>query len=490
MFQSKVPFFFFVLLFSSTTYLFSQPFNNDKIIDTTTVGLVSQNSGEIDVDKNGRLGITWIDFAYQGYYTDGLFFASSTDHGETFSKTLVDSGAHIPFGISLTDPKMQYDHEGNIWLFSMIYFELLTGIDIYKSIDGGQTFQTAYLPSSLGSLSWSFSKDTLNNVFILWKRTYEPFICTKFKEGVLSDTSTSVIPLPGSNLNIFNVAAETDGRNIYSVFSAGENNKYKIYLVKSTDGGVNFTVPVKIDSSVADSINQISPAIAFWNNKICISWIDNRSGSKELFYTETSDGGTTFSQVKKISEQSNVESPYLSANPEMLNMIWYSDGDTYFSFKGLQSDTFSVPTKVGDPLYQNFDQVPLSITADENGYTYILFYDYRVNSESRLFLSSAKFTMTDINEEDISTPHFFLYPNYPNPFNPVTTFKFSLPASDYVTLKIYDILGREVTTVVNEMLNAGEHKYNFDASGLSSGVYFYRLSAGNFSAVKKLILMK
>ena len=80
--------------------------------------------------------------------------------------------------------------------------------------------------------------------------------------------------------------------------------------------------------------------------------------------------------------------------------------------------------------------------------------------------------------------------NYPNPFNPQTTINYQLPRDGMVTLKIYDMLGEEVTTLVNEFKTTGRYNIIFDGSNLASGVYFYRLEAGNFSDSKKFILMK
>ena len=80
--------------------------------------------------------------------------------------------------------------------------------------------------------------------------------------------------------------------------------------------------------------------------------------------------------------------------------------------------------------------------------------------------------------------------NYPNPFNPTTTISFSIPSSAFTSLKVYDILGNEVATLVNEEKPAGEYDITFDASALTSGVYLYRLNVGNISEMKKMILMK
>jgi hypothetical protein len=85
---------------------------------------------------------------------------------------------------------------------------------------------------------------------------------------------------------------------------------------------------------------------------------------------------------------------------------------------------------------------------------------------------------------------YYLFQNYPNPFNPVTKIKYQISELSFVTLRIYDVLGREITTLVNEENPAGEYEIEFDASALTSGIYFYSLHAGSFVETKKMILMK
>jgi spore coat protein A len=89
-----------------------------------------------------------------------------------------------------------------------------------------------------------------------------------------------------------------------------------------------------------------------------------------------------------------------------------------------------------------------------------------------------------------SVTEFSLDQNYPNPFNPSTTINFTIPQNTQVTLKIYDVLGSEVSTLINQVVPAGNHEVQFDAIGLPSGVYFYNLSAGKFVENKKMMLMK
>ncbi|MGI0013722.1 MAG: YCF48-related protein [Nitrososphaera sp.] len=85
---------------------------------------------------------------------------------------------------------------------------------------------------------------------------------------------------------------------------------------------------------------------------------------------------------------------------------------------------------------------------------------------------------------------FVLEQNYPNPFNPMTTISFALPKSEFVTLKVYDVNGQEITTLVNEPKAAGDYKVSFDASKFSNGVYFYRLQVGSFVQLRKMLLLK
>ena len=85
---------------------------------------------------------------------------------------------------------------------------------------------------------------------------------------------------------------------------------------------------------------------------------------------------------------------------------------------------------------------------------------------------------------------YTLSQNYPNPFNPSTKIKFDVPKSSFVKLAVYDMLGREVSSLINEQLQPGTYEYDFDASGLNSGTYFYRISSGEFTDIRKMVLLK
>jgi hypothetical protein len=94
------------------------------------------------------------------------------------------------------------------------------------------------------------------------------------------------------------------------------------------------------------------------------------------------------------------------------------------------------------------------------------------------------------DNQNVQPEVYSLAQNYPNPFNPTTNISYKIPESGFVSLKVYDALGREVATLVNEVKPAGNYLVNFNAAGLASGIYFYRLKTGNFTQNHKMILLK
>jgi hypothetical protein len=119
--------------------------------------------------------------------------------------------------------------------------------------------------------------------------------------------------------------------------------------------------------------------------------------------------------------------------------------------------------------------------------------DYTISSTEQLFLT--KTLALSVDDEIFSPKLFTLHQNYPNPFNPITTLRYDLPVESFVTLNIYDMLGREITQLVNTTQNAGFKSVLWDAKAsmgkpVSAGVYLYRLQTGEYTETKKLLLLK
>lgn len=132
-------------------------------------------------------------------------------------------------------------------------------------------------------------------------------------------------------------------------------------------------------------------------------------------------------------------------------------------------------------------------TTEQQDYS---FTDKKLRADSYLYRLKqidfdGSFIYSQEIEADVTSPIIFeLSQNYPNPFNPVTIIKYQLPVDEFVSLKVYDVLGSEIKTLINEFKQSGYHQVEFNASGIPSGVYFYKIQAGNFSSVKKMILAR
>ncbi|MHC1739378.1 MAG: carboxypeptidase regulatory-like domain-containing protein [Ignavibacteriaceae bacterium] len=131
--------------------------------------------------------------------------------------------------------------------------------------------------------------------------------------------------------------------------------------------------------------------------------------------------------------------------------------------------------------------------ADKEGYTSNNSQTANINYSSTA--SNINFTLetdgvTEVNNDDFVVTDYALYQNYPNPFNPSTIISYQIPVSGKVSLKVFNVLGNEVATLVDGIQNSGKHSVSFNASQLATGVYFYKLESDNFSATKKLMLIK
>lgn len=130
---------------------------------------------------------------------------------------------------------------------------------------------------------------------------------------------------------------------------------------------------------------------------------------------------------------------------------------------------------------------------NQNGYWRLSVTDNSANADSgRVFMWGLKFSSTvgSVGNSNNSPLKYSLLQNYPNPFNPVTTISFEIPKDEFVELKIYDINGREISTIISSKMESGTYTFNWDAAKVSSGIYFYKLTAGDFSETKKMILVK
>jgi photosystem II stability/assembly factor-like uncharacterized protein len=195
----------------------------------------------------------------------------------------------------------------------------------------------------------------------------------------------------------------------------------------------------------------------------------------------TKDGGATFDTVLVSNTGGTYSVEFHKNDP---SKVWLSCGNSLFysadSGKSWKEQSFLFSPK---PFYDHIKFV-------DNSVGWII-----ARSGFILRTTNAGGVFTNIDDESIVPNNFQLYQNYPNPFNPSTTIKYSIPAettqrSVFTTLKIYDLLGSEVATLVNEIKSPGKYEVKFDAGRLPSGIYFYTIRAGSFFSCRKMMLIK
>jgi photosystem II stability/assembly factor-like uncharacterized protein len=288
-------------------------------------------------------------------------------------------------------------------------------------------------------------------------------------------------------------------------YAAG-NNK----LARTTNGGLNWSV------SIIQSIGQIhflnpntgwtisyagsgsslilktTDAGASWQSQLTTSNFRNlydvffvdantgyASGYRHCIY-KTTDGGSNWISQKDESSAGGLYSIYF-INP---NTGW-AVGDYYAA-----TNTSTYYTTNGGTNWVNTNGIVSSgrlnrVKINNSPVGYV------AGQYQTVYRTTNAGGLTGISGNPESTPlNYSLSQNYPNPFNPVTKINFALPKQGLVTLRIYDILGREVRTLVNEIKSAGNYSVDFNGSNIASGIYFYKLESNSFTSIKRMILIK
>jgi len=174
-----------------------------------------------------------------------------------------------------------------------------------------------------------------------------------------------------------------------------------------------------------------------------------------------------------------------SVNPGSVTLSWSTATET-------NNQGFEIQRNNGSEFYAIGFVTGNGTTTEINNYSYTDRnltagnYSYRLKQVD----FNGRYEYSNVINVDVAPEQFELSQNYPNPFNPSTTINFSIPQSSIVTLKVFNTLGQEVKTLVNQNMESGVHSISFDASELNSGIYFYRLDAGQFTEVRKMTLIK
>lgn len=358
--------------------------------------------------------------------------------------------------------------------------------------------------TSLGSSAHSFYVNPLDTN--IW-------LCALGSPGIIARTIdhgqnwTTVLSMPFSN---YGTPLEQDQNNPSVYYFAPDGGGF----YKSVDTGKTFT-------EISSNYPFRSPCdiLVMWENSNIIFIADGVTGSGVGQIFKSTNGGINWKLVHTNSSSSEI--PALSNTIFEKSTIYATNwpggniyvtknyGDNWSLLRTNSASGWAADICREDPTViltgsyggsswlssdagLNFITIPISSGAGAGEIAVDRGYILDMRTQGVCKLNVNYNIITPVNENLITgiPDKFNLYQNYPNPFNPTTTIKFDIPKSGFVTLKLYDMLGREVNTVINGFRNSGTYEVNFNGADISSGVYFYRMHYDNMTLTKKLMLLK
>ena len=435
-------------------------------------------SGPLAIDDSGVLYTAWVE-------TSAIYIGRSIDRGDSWVKSRY-SGTEterVPRDIAI-------DHLGNVWLLWMSWVnEFAQGVlNLSKSSDSGKTFEVLFqsLSYSNGLLGQKLGIDPRNNIYMLWDDS--EFKITVFKEG---DTARRIdTPIPNDTLLIgsFPVLVITHDFVVHCAWEGAINDintgyKQFVFYTRSNDTGKSFQGRIRIDTidKIGTTSIQHRPSMAIDSNGfIFISYTRELDTSLDIRLVESSNYGNSFGLPMIISENDSASySRVCFDSKKGLNFFYESPRGTFHQRSSDEGLTFTQAQNIGVIAIQD-------IKASYDGYLYLT----GELNQGRLGFSRTNIILATSEDPNI-LQSFALFQNYPNPFNPSTTIRFSIPKQAFVDLSVYDILGRQITSLVSGRLYPGIYSTSWNASDFSTGVYFVKLVVGGrLTVTKKLLLVR
>jgi photosystem II stability/assembly factor-like uncharacterized protein len=240
-------------------------------------------------------------------------------------------------------------------------------------------------------------------------------------------------------------------------------------LYKTVDGGAHW------DTTNYSSVSNTAQLIKFYNENIGLTYTLGN-----VYYTL--NGGqnweTSLTQgIDFLFGQGWGEDIAFINDNNSLTIALVTAYNIYFS-----ADTGKTWTDADTSWHPSSDDI-IALSFPDKDHGWIL-------SANSVYYKSSTLITTGLEDNSTKPQNFAVYQNYPNPFNPSTKITYSLRQKGFVTIKVFDMLGREVSNLINEEQSAGQHEVNFKADNLPSGIYFYRINTGSSAIVKKMILLK
>jgi len=465
---------------SNVGYVAGGTTSSGFLLKTINGGTTWDNVGKDFLGQVYSFDIVNADVWYAGTGNNKLY--KTTDAGATFveqTQSVIVSTSTDYNDMGFVDPNNGY--------------AVSSGGGIIKTTDGGTTWVTANTPFGTSGI-WAVKVFNAQKVIAVgasakafmttdggtsWNALTTgiagSFFCMKFLNdnfGIIGGYTTgpqaSKTTDGGATWNALTFPSAYDGNSIWSIgfkdettFWLGDINGNIYY---TTDGGANWLSSKKVTSNTIFSIAVVDDDM----------WLSGTGG------TIIKGHANPATPVELVSFSSTVFD-------NQVNLAWKTATE-------VNNSGFDIERNIDAANWMKIGFVKgQGSTTESSSYTFVDSPNKNGKISYRLKQVDfdGSYTYSDAIEVDLSIPvEFSLAQNYPNPFNPVTTLNYSIATRSKVELKIYTILGKQVMNLVNQTQEAGNYKVEFDASKLASGIYFYELTAGQFSAKKKMVLLK
>lgn len=280
------------------------------------------------------------------------------------------------------------------------------------------------------------------------------------------------------------------GSNVCVVWHDDRDNNFEIYCKRSTDAGTTWGTDTRLSNNT--NISK-TPSVAISGSVVNVVWNDQRDGNEEIYFRRSTNAGANWGAETRLTNNTAVSQwPSIVMSGNISHIIWKDERDANPEIYYKRSTDAGVNWEADTRLTNNTSNQIFSSIAVSGSMVHVFWSDYRHGATEKYYKRNPMGNViSGIQHISAEMPtSYSLEQNYPNPFNPITNVKFSIVNSEQVKLFVYDAMGREVQTLVNESLKPGTYEATFDGSQLTSGVYFYKILTGDYSATKKMLLLK
>jgi len=399
------------------------------------------------------------------------------------------------------DPAVSYTSINNAWCIAssgnvvqVVWYDFRDGnSEIYykRSTDGGVSWgaDTRLTNNSANSLLPSVSVST-SVVHVVWRDLRDGNDEIYYKRSTDGGVSWGAdTRLTNNSAVSYNPSVSVSGSAVHVVWSDLRDGNFEIYYKRSTDGGISWGADTRLTNN---STFSEFPSVSVSGSFVHVVWLDFRDGNFEIYYKRSTDGGVSWGADTRLTNNSaNSRHPSVSVSGSAVHVVWWDDrdGNPEIYHKGSTDGGSSWGAET--PLTNNSATSANPFVSVSGSVVHVVWYDNRDGNDEIYYKRDPTGNPTGVININSEIPkEFSLSQNYPNPFNPSTTIQFSIQEQSFVKLEIFNALGEKVSTLVSENLSTGTYEYEWNAEGLPSGVYFYRLTAENYTQVKKLLFMK